>query len=158
MRGPLNWVPWEDHWIVLCIYLWCLRSYLMMIDIGRLYVALNWYNCDMWESWSCSLFVYVDDIVYVQYMHVIILLYWLMYVILSGIAAWSYQYTVVVYWYCTCSFFVEYRASSSGYWQTSSRKSVIVASNSRVSQFFQAAMDLPCLSPLFSDSNYLFKL
>jgi len=46
-------------------------------------------------------------------------------VLTMGVAPWSYQYTVVVYWYYTCSFFVEYRASSGGYWQTSFRRSLI---------------------------------
>ena len=33
-------------------------------------------------------------------------------ILLMGVAVWSYQYIVFVYWYCTCFFFVEYRASS----------------------------------------------
>ena len=58
-----------------------------------------WYNCESWDMWNCTLFVNFYNIVHVRYMNMIILLYCMMYVILSGIVTWSYQYIVVVYWY-----------------------------------------------------------
>ena len=49
-----------------------------------------WYNCVSWEMWNCTLFINVDNIIYVRYMHVVILLYWLKYVALSRIAGIVY--------------------------------------------------------------------
>ena len=64
-------VPWEDYWIVLCIYSWWLHSYLMMIDIERLFVALKWFNCKLLRTVELFVAVNDDDIVYVWYIFVL---------------------------------------------------------------------------------------
>lgn len=49
-----------------------------------------------------------------------IMLWWIIYVALSGIDTWFYQITVVVYWYYTCSCFCWVHDIFQRLWQTSS--------------------------------------
>ena len=124
------------------------------LDLGSMRWTMTWCNYDIWEMWNCSLFVNVDYIAYVINTHVIILLHLFM---LFHLVGWPRD-PIRILWLCTdtalAPIFIEYRASSGGYWQTSLRKSMII-SNSRMIQLFWAALSYLSVYVHISDLDFL---
>ena len=121
------WITWEDQWYVKHVKYILLNSHVDNVIYVDIY-ACNYNVCS-----TCS---YCTSG--------------------RGIAVWSYSTP----WLCTDSslalIFVEYRKSSSGYWQISLRILNIIASTSKVSCIFRAAMKFSLVYSTISGLRPLF--
>lgn len=73
-----------------------------------------WLSQDWWLRFhiSSDLLIQVLNCMIVSiFLHV--------YIHVLKLTIWSYHYTVIVQWSCTCSFLIEYRIYSGGYYKTS---------------------------------------
>ena len=106
-------VPWEDQLLVIIVFTvyeqWLVtsRGYLLRVSGGM------WlHSCIAQVDFKCDfdvvLFYYEDCVnqcCWYSVCCIVLSLLWLIYLSLSIIVVISYKYTVVVYWFCTCSYF-----------------------------------------------------